>query len=479
MGKKIFWILGGASGVAFLVLLGIRMELFKGVSSEESIGAPEFKTGFESAGKDTWMDIFLDRRKIGYSRRILQKHQTGYTFKDLSYLKLNLMGMPGELFMETTGRLHPDYSLSFFEFNLSSGSLVFSASGRVKNHRLEIKTNDQKIQLALEKPVFLPGAIMNTLKAMELIPGKSMEFEVLDPLVSGKQKVLVRLEGKETLEILGKATQTQKIYMTYKGMVQNAWMDENGEVVQETGPMGLRLVKTTKNGALSGFTVASMEDLTRSVSIVSNKILTRPEDLDSLRIRLLNLPAGFQLNGGRQTLKDGILTIIKENPEAADRDPEANTFLEPSPNVQSDHPDIQNLAFKLTSGALSDLEKAKILVHWVYENIEKKPVISIPDALTTLKTRKGDCNEHAALLAAMARAAGIPAQMETGLVYLKGRFFYHAWNSLYLGAWVTADSALGQFPADATHIRLIQGGLESQLHLARLIGTLQLEILND
>jgi hypothetical protein len=267
--------------------------------------------------------------------------------------------------------------------------------------------------------------------------------------------------------------------MTYKGMVQNAWMDENGEVVQETGPMGLRLVKTTKNGALSGFTVASMEDLTRSVSIVSNKILTRPEDLDSLRIRLLNLPAGFQLNGGRQTLKDGILTIIKENPEAADRDPEANTFLEPSPNVQSDHPDIQNLAFKLTSGALSDLEKAKILVHWVYENIEKKPVISIPDALTTLKTRKGDCNEHAALLAAMARAAGIPAQMETGLVYLKGRFFYHAWNSLYLGAWVTADSALGQFPADATHIRLIQGGLESQLHLARLIGTLQLEILND
>ncbi|MBU4055439.1 MAG: transglutaminase-like domain-containing protein, partial [Proteobacteria bacterium] len=154
-------------------------------------------------------------------------------------------------------------------------------------------------------------------------------------------------------------------------------------------------------------------------------------------------------------------------------------FLLPSPDIQSTDPGIKHLVSGLISNAASDLEKAKILVTWVYENIEKTPVISIPDALSTLKTRKGDCNEHAALLAAMARAAGIPARMETGLVYMKGRFYYHAWNVLYLGDWITADAALGQFPADATHIRLIRGDLASQFDLVQAMGKIQLEVFND
>jgi transglutaminase-like putative cysteine protease len=245
--------------------------------------------------------------------------------------------------------------------------------------------------------------------------------------------------------------------------------------------MGLRLVKTTKQEALSGFSVTSTEDLTRSVSIAANRILPRPRHLDFLRIRLSNLPEGFLVQGGRQTLQEGILTITKENLEAMPLvpDPEAKAFIGPSPGIQSNDPDIKNLVSGLVSSTETDLEKARILVNWVVENIEKTPVISIPDAVSTLKARKGDCNEHAALLAAMARAGGIPARMETGLVYMKGRFYYHAWNSLYLGAWITADSALGQFPADATHIRLTQGGLESQFHLAQVMGNLQLEMLHD
>ena len=64
----------------------------------------------------------------------------------------------------------------------------------------------------------------------------------------------------------------------------------------------------------------------------------------------------------------------------------------------------------------------------MYQNIQKRPVLSVPNALETLRNRVGDCNEHAVLLAALARAAGIPAQVEAGLVYQKGRFYYHAWN---------------------------------------------------
>jgi transglutaminase-like putative cysteine protease len=105
-------------------------------------------------------------------------------------------------------------------------------------------------------------------------------------------------------------------------------------------------------------------------------------------------------------------------------------------------------------------------------------VLSIPNALETLTHRVGDCNEHAVLLAALARAAGIPTQIEAGLVYLRGRFYYHAWNALFLGKWITADAVMGKMPADVTHIRLVRGEADRQIDLMGVIGQLQLEIVD-
>ena len=122
------------------------------------------------------------------------------------------------------------------------------------------------------------------------------------------------------------------------------------------------------------------------------------------------------------------------------------------------------------------LDRARKLTRWVYQNIDKRPVLSVPDALSTLENREGDCNEHAVLLAALARAAGIPARVEVGLVYLNGRFYYHAWNLLFLGTWVTADGLFGQLPADATHIRFASGS-KRQLDLMGTIGQVELNVI--
>ena len=151
-------------------------------------------------------------------------------------------------------------------------------------------------------------------------------------------------------------------------------------------------------------------------------------------------------------------------------------FLLPSPFIASDHPQIKDFANKIVSTNDTPLTKANKLVAWLYDNIEKRPVLSLPDALATLESRVGDCNEHAVLLAALARASGIPARIETGLVYLNGRFYYHAWNLLYMGRWITADSVLGQVPADVTHIRFSSGAMQEQLDLMGIIGKIKLKI---
>ena len=120
-----------------------------------------------------------------------------------------------------------------------------------------------------------------------------------------------------------------------------------------------------------------------------------------------------------------------------------------------------------------------VTISQIEKNIEKRPVLSLPDALSTLKNRIGDCNEHAVLFAAMARAAYLPAKVEAGVVYLNGRFFYHAWNLVDLGRgdWITADALFNQLPADVTHIRLASGAQEDQLNILGLIGKLGITLL--
>ena len=79
-------------------------------------------------------------------------------------------------------------------------------------------------------------------------------------------------------------------------------------------------------------------------------------------------------------------------------------------------------------------------------------------------------------MAALARAAGIPARIETGLVYLNGRFYYHAWNVLYLGRWITVDAVYNQLPADATHIRMATG-IQHQVDLLHTFNRLKITVL--
>ena len=101
----------------------------------------------------------------------------------------------------------------------------------------------------------------------------------------------------------------------------------------------------------------------------------------------------------------------------------------------------------------------------------------IPDALTTLNTRMGDCNEHAALFAALARNAAIPTRIAAGVTFHEGAFYYHAWNEVCLAdMWYTVDTTKNQFPADLSHIKFVEGETSEQVKISALLGKLKIEI---
>ena len=484
---KLNWIIGGLVILTFAFLLILRLGILEegGVDHVSGrISHVETKTD-----RETWMNIFQQGAKIGYTHRQFYKTVEGYRILESVFMQINIMGMLQDIRFKTEGNFFHDLTLSSFDFELQSSLSHFKARGFLKGKVLNLFTGkpgfEQKIDLPLEKETYLSVGILEALIHEDVKPGDSRTFHVFDPTTATQRPVKVTFLTEETIPIMGHQEKAKKISVHFMGVPQLAWIGKDGTILKEEGPLGIRLEQVTKEEALNKMTLSQGADFAEIVSIPANKILQDVSQFKELKLRLDGIEDGeIFLKGGRQSLKNNVLTIRKESvsnlASSMKREkvlPDGKTYLESTPFIQSDHPEIQAKAKEIVSPDDPAVVKAKKLVRWVNESIQKRPVLSVPNALETLQHRVGDCNEHAVLLAALARASGIPAQVEAGLVYQKGRFYYHAWNVLYLGTWITADSVMGQLPADVTHIRFVRG-TERQIDLIRIIGRVRLEILS-
>ena len=484
---KLNWIIGTLFALIFVFFLILRLGILKEgelVHNDGRISKVQAKTD-----RETWMNIFQQGEKIGYTHRQFYKTVEGYRILESVFMQINIMGMLQDIRVKTEGNFIHDLTLSSFDFELQSSLFRFKARGFLKGKVLTLFAGkpgfEQKIDLPLEKETYLSVGILEALIHEDLKPGDSRTFHIFDPTTATQRPVKVTFLAEETIPIMGRHEKAKKVSVEFMGVPQFAWIGKDGTVLKEEGSLGIRLEQVTKGEALNKMALSQGADLAEIVSIPANKILHDVNQLKELKIKIDGIEDGeIFLNGGRQSLKDNILTIRKEPgsnlPSSIKREKmfeDGKTYLESTPFIQSDHPEIQAKVKETISPDDPAVVKAKKLVRWVNENIQKRPVLSVPNAFETLQRRVGDCNEHAVLLAALARASGIPAQVEAGLVYQRGRFYYHAWNVLYLGTWITADSVMGQLPADVTHIRFVRG-TERQIDLVRTIGRVRLEILN-
>jgi hypothetical protein len=484
---RLNYIIGILFALTFAFLLTLRLGVFQeGEANQKGDQTLSVQTRTD---REVWMNILQQGQKIGYVHRQFFKTVEGFKILESVFMQINTMGMVQEIQYRTEGNFHHDLTLSSFDFNLQSSLFHFKARGTVRDKILTLFAgtpgSEQKIDLPIEKESYLSVGLLEALDVENLKPGESRTFHVFDPTTMAQRPVKVVVLSEETIPVMGRQEKTKKVSVDFMGAPQFAWIGKDGAVLKEEGSFGIKLVQVTKEEALQKIALLPGTDLVEIASIPANKVIRDADQLKELRLRIDGIEEGdIFLDGGRQSLKDKVLTIRRGSvlnlpPRRSEEKvfEDGKTYLEPTPFIQSDHPEIQAKVKEIVSPNDSDVTKANKLIQWVNENIQKRPVLSVPNALETLYHRVGDCNEHAVLLAALARAAGIPAQVEAGLVYQKERFYYHAWNVLYLSTWITADSVMGQFPADVTHIRFARGE-ERQIDLIRIIGKVRLEIIS-
>lgn len=485
--NKTFLVSGLLCSLLFAVLLLVRAGIVS-MPGGPGPAAPLMPAGPLKAG-ERWMNILQGDRRIGTTYSRLEPVEDGYRLIEKVTMRINTMGLVQDLVLDSSGWLNPDLTLDRFTFAMHSGLFAFMAQGHVEDNHLvcQIQSggDERHLRVPLEAPPYLPAGIFPAMVKAGLAPGDRRVFHIFDPSTMAQEKITLAMQGREMLQLGNREVEALKVSLEFKGISQDAWLDENGQVLMEKGLLGIRQERVAREEALFGQPLTASGDLTRLAAVVPDRELPDPATLSRLTLALEAVDLErYPLGEGRQYLEGNRLTLVREDLSGlpatlakAHLSPTIAADLLPSVFVQSDHPKIQALAAQLVAPGGAPLANLRRMVDWMQTNIEKRPVLSLPDALTTLDKRMGDCNEHAVLMAALARAAGYPAQVEAGLVYQDGRFFYHAWNRIYIGRWITVDALFGQIPADVTHIRFARGSAHEQLDILPLLGKLQIRVL--
>jgi hypothetical protein len=426
--------------------------------------------------KEQWMGIYRMGEKIGYASSLFEKEGDGYSAKETAFMKIKVMGIEKDIKMKTDTLLTDALKMKSFVFIMDS-DISIKVEGTVKGRELIVGLDAGGAKsgqsIPLKEAPYSSLSVIPELMSRGMEAGMKIELPIVETSTLTQDVMSYDVEGKEKIFSMGSKVDAFKLRGSFKGAEMNLWVDGKGEVLRQES-MGFTFIKETKEDALK--IGRPSVDLIAQVSIpVDMKI---PDGAGYLKVRLKGISFnGLDLNGGTQKLTGDVLEIKKIPLDEIRGAPLADEgdFLKGDILIQSKDLAIIKLSKEISGRARKRAEAARLIYEWVYKSIEKAPTITIPSATEVLRSKRGDCNEHTTLYTALSRAAGIPTRMAVGLVHKEGFFYYHAWPEVYLGVWVSVDPTLGQFPADATHIRLFTGGLENQLKLGSVIGRLQIE----
>ena len=438
-----------------------------------------------------YQSIYFKDDKIGYvENQFLPQDDQTLRIKQQARMQLMISGQNHPVELDLDALLGSQSDLISFEFSFTSPFYRMRADGTVNGEtvtfELDTGNNVVRDQVVLDGPPRLSTSRRSYLLSQDIGEGEKLKIPWFDPFsLTGKESV-IEYRGKEKVLINDRVYNLHRFTENFGGARLNSWLDDDGLVIKEESPAGFVFIKEPEFKAKSMATSEEgRSDLLASVAVeVTGEMFDLATKTDA-RYRI-ELPEEieFALDSGRQSFDNQILRVVKEDLSSLGSEPgicaEAQEQLLASPYIQAGAPEIIEQSQALTRDQTDDLEKVKTLAEWVYTNLEKRPVIGIPDALTTLKAGIGDCNEHASLFAALSRAAGIPTTIAVGVVYHKQAFYYHAWNEVCVGGqWISLDTTTNQLPADLSHLKFIEGELQEQIKIGALINNLQIEPLHQ
>lgn len=448
---------------------------------------------------DKWMGVYFKGRKLGFVHSSIRKGEMGYLINSRAYIKLKALGDIQETSFTQesylTKELRPE-RFTLFQEMMGHRQRI---EGRVVGDTMRLEITSAGV--TSKKDVDFSGDV-SLLSVLDLViykkglkVGKIYNMKAfLEPL----QIIIpieIEIKEKKEIELKEKRLEVFVIEERYSNLTSTIWMTEDGQTVKEVSMEGLESVIEEED------IVTSFEDGIIPISSFITMSLIKPvtpikspDKIRLLKVRLMDISnPDLIISDQRQKIVSKKrkakgyeirLDIRSEEIKEAGGPPLDHKtlikYIEDTPEIQSSHHEIKARAKEII-GEEKDAWKAAVSINeWIYNYLEKRPVDTF-SAMDALKSKEGECQSHTNLFAAMARSAGIPTKVVSGIVYSsehKG-FLYHAWPEVYVGRWIALDPSFGQTTVDATHIKLVEGGWGEQLKLFEFIGKIRIEVLEQ
>ncbi|MEX2180964.1 MAG: transglutaminase-like domain-containing protein [Gemmatimonadaceae bacterium] len=472
----------------------------------------------------TFFVVEQDGRQIGFASTSIDTSSTTFEVVDYFIADLPVAGRVYRASARSVVTLSRGLALRAFDVQVDAPDAPMGVTGRTEGDSVVtfvIRAPGQPAdtqRIAVEGPILVPTLLpAAAILIAQPKVGRTVTLASFDPTTMTRRDQRIRILAESVFTVIDSARydassdlfveanrDTVRAWQLApeEGAGFTGWVDAQGNVVEATQPGGITLRRIayelafenwrrTRGPATGGSAAATatLGDLLEGTAIAAGA-LPGADGPSQLRVRLTGVPlGGFDLHGGRQRLSRDTLRVTREGRDVLAADWTLATSgvgfrqrwrneLRAEPLLPVTHREIVELAVRIAGNERNPRVVAERINRWVHDSLEKVVTLTVPSALQVLRSRRGDCNEHTQLYVALARAAGIPARIATGLAYVNGKFYYHAWPEVRLRDWVAVDPTFGQFPADAAHLRFVQGGLAHQGELLRLVGTLRIEVLD-
>lgn len=443
---------------------------------------------------ERWFILSKNDEKSGFVRQEIVQTDDGFRIVVESSVAMEDMAFSRVAASWETYLVNRDLSLKSFE----AAECVKGSSTKVKGEvtarglRVTVAAGGGTKEKTLKaKGAIYPSAALNFYPLMQgAVPGKSFRVKTLDVEDVKLTEVKISVQGVATLP--GGPATVHLQNDLYPVVDNDIWVDLSGNTVRESVRDGWITTQAEDRKTVGRFIVGAAiakRDLIIDFSLIRVPPVVRPRETRAMTVELSGIPREFPLPDGAgqkaEWVGEGTIRFSTVSRMSQNGDGRAQSYptgieryLAATAQLPSDKPAISALRQTILGDEKDPALLVGKLAGWTATNIKENAAES-PSPLAILDSRSGDCLSIARLYASLARSAGIPTRVVAGIVYTEGKgFLYHSWAESYLGGWVTVDPTFGSVPADAAHIRLIEGDApENLLPLAMLVGRVAAQVL--
>ncbi len=446
---------------------------------------------------ERWYSISVDNERTGFGHSSISQAAGGYEFSSDGSVRMRVLGFSREASSRETYLVNRDLSLKSFAAEQTIDGSPMRLQGEVTAEGVMVKVDSaggrREKKLKTRGAVY-PPAVLNLYPLMRgVAPGRKYRVQMLDVEEVKIKEVAITVIGKE---ILPGGVETIHLRNNLYPFVDNdIWVDLAGNTVRESVRDGLIVTSAEEGSLIRQFILdaaIAKRDLVLDFSLVRvDRPLARPLELKKMALELSGFPESMPLlSDGRQKgvrlEGERVLFTVESSSVAATGEtfamdsPENRKYLEPTDRILSDHTETVAEKNRILETEKDPVKAVLTLTRWVAANVEER-VVDSQTSLETLRSKQGNCQSHARLYAALARAAGIPTRFVSGLVYVEGKgFLYHSWAESFVGHWLAVDPTFGQAPADATHIKLVEGDSPGEMAaIGGIIGRVKGKIVEE